>query len=469
MVAAEDLDHYRRLLRRAYGGRRWILAGDVLAGSRGMVDDLHRLGAEALLCIAASRGTGELPDPELAPEPVVLGIEAADPMSAIRAAMAALADLPAAVRERVDVFDPARECRVIGTLFDDGRPVAGRRKYGARPARWQALEDKTTVDALWDAAGVPRAPVRVVALDDAGALAATARELDAGAGTVWAADNRQGFHGGASYTRIVRTSGQAEEVREELARVADRVRVMPFLEGIPCSVHGMVFAAETIVFRPCELLVFRRSGGTGFHYGRAATFWDPPADDRRAMRRLARGVGEHLRSAVGYRGVYTVDGVLTSEGFLPTELNPRYGAALAVINHALDLPLQLLNLALVEGEPFDWRPRRLEELVVGAADARRAGGTMAVVERSVRRERRAELVFAGGGFRRAREGEAADARAVLGPAAMGGFLSITLVAERTPVGVSVAPRAAAALRWADTAWELGLGALEPAPDVRPRG
>lgn len=464
--ASADLEHWRELLARVYGGRRWILALDVLVGARGMVRDLKRLGAEATLCIAATRGTGEAPDPELAPDPVVLGIEAPDLMSAMRKSLAALAGLPAEVVARVEAFDPEGTCRVIGTLFDDGRPVAGRRKYGARPESWQRLEDKTTVDALWDAVGTPRAPARVVALDDAGGLEEAVRSLDAGAGTVWAADNREGFHGGASYTRVVRSPRQAEEVRRFMATAADRVRVMPFLEGVPCSIHGFVFATETVVLRPCEMLVFRRPGRTDLLYGMAATYWDPPAADREVMRRLARRVGDHLRRTVGYRGAFTVDGVLTADGFLPTELNPRFGAALGMINRAVDLPLMLLNLALVEREPFEWQPRRLERALVTAADAERAGGTMAMVHRPVEDETEADLVWAGGDFRRAGEGETADATAVLGPAAFGGFLRVDLLPERTPVGPSAAPRAAAALRWADTAWELGIGELEPAPDVR---
>jgi predicted ATP-grasp superfamily ATP-dependent carboligase len=41
------------------------------------------------------------------------------------------------------------------------------------------------------------------------------------------------------------------------------------------------------------------------------------------MRSAARAVGRHLIERVGYRGPYGVDGVLTSAGFRPAELNPR--------------------------------------------------------------------------------------------------------------------------------------------------
>ena len=55
----------------------------------------------------------------------------------------------------------------------------------------------------------------------------------------------------------------------------------------------------------------------------------------------------------------------------------------------------------------------------------------------------------------------------LGPHPVGGFLRIVLSSELTPVGPPVAERVAAALRWADEAWSLGVGPIEAAPDLRP--
>jgi hypothetical protein len=126
-----QLSDYRRLLARIYGERAWIVAIDVLAGATPFVRDPRALGATRCLCIAASEGAGPRPDPEFAPDPIVLGVRADDLMSGIRRSLDALARLaPEAVR-RIDAFDPRREARAIGTLFDDGRPLAGRAKYGA--------------------------------------------------------------------------------------------------------------------------------------------------------------------------------------------------------------------------------------------------------------------------------------------------------------------------------------------------
>jgi len=458
------VDHYRDLLEQAFGGRRWILAMDVLAPMRGISAQLQRFGAEGCLCIAGSRGAGDSPDPDFAPDPIVLGVRGEDMMSAIRASLDALATLSPEVCARVDAFDPNHEVRVIGTIFDDGRPVAGRDKYGARPSSWQALEDKTRVDALWDRVGVERYPSRIVSVDDRGGLREAARALDAGAGTVWTADSREGFHGGASFTRWV--DGEASNaMRDFFAAHADRVRIMPFMEGIPCSIHGIVFPEQTIALRPCEMLVFRKPGTGAFHYGKCATFWDPPDADREQMRAIARRVGDRLRSDVGYRGAFTIDGVMTADGFRPTELNPRYGAALGVMTSTVDLPMMLVNLMVVEGEPFDWRSAEVEETILRVADAHRAGATSAIVGVRVDDEVHETLAWDGRGYRRASE-EDADARLLLGPSASGSYLSIRFAPQSVPVGASVAPRAAAALRWADEAFDLGIGELVPAREVR---
>jgi hypothetical protein len=98
------------------------------------------------------------------------------------------------------------------------------------------------------------------------------------------------------------------------------------------------------------------------------------------MRSLARRVGAALRREVGFGGPFTVDGVLTAEGFLPTELNPRCEAGLQAPSGGLsDMPLQTLIAAISAGIDLDYRPPELESLLVDRADGHRAGGTWRAV------------------------------------------------------------------------------------------
>ena len=454
--------YYEDLLRQVVAGRRWIVGFDVLVPASRTAAKLVELGATSCLAIAGSRGTGALAE---GIEGFELGASADDMMGGIRASEAALDDLPPWAVERIDAWDPEREARAIRPLFSAGRPIHGRPTWGGRDPRWIALEDKTIIDALWDAAGLARAPSRVVPLTRE-ALAAASRALDRGHGVVWAGDNRSGWHGGATYTRWVVSDDEAEDARVFLAAACDTARVMPFLEGVPCSVHGIVFEDHVVALRPCEMMVLR--DGRRLVYAAASTYWDPPGADRVAWGAGARGGGGHLRETLGYRGVFTIDGVMTADGFLPTELNPRYGAAIGVMTRSIPgLSMFMLHCAIIAREPLDWRPRDLEALILSAADGRRDGRAGGTVPRAVEgAPAEGALVWTGDAFRAAAEGETPDAKFTLGPNTGGTYFNVNFPPERTPVGPPLAPRAAAALRHLDARFGLGLGDLRAAPDVR---
>jgi hypothetical protein len=466
MLRVNPRDYYFELLRSVFADKRWVVTSDVLAGCTKYVAALKALGAERALCIATSEGAGAGPDPEFAPNPIVSPVEAPDVMSGIRLSLDAFANLPPQAVAQVDAFDPAGTARVLGTIFDDGRDVAGRKKYGARTAAWQALEDKTSVDAFWEAAGIPHAPSAIVParLD---ALGAASARLDAGHGCAWAGDNREGFNGGAVCLRWVQTADEQAAAAEFFAAHCDQVRVMPFLEGIPCSIHGFVLPDYVVALRPCELFVLRRPEARMLSYARAGSFWDPSAGDRASMQDVARRAGAHLQQSVGFRGAFTVDGVLTKDGFLPTELNPRFGAALFLMTAGLELPLLLLNAVIIEEHGLDFRPAELEALLLAHADTHRAGGGLAISPKRGLENQEAKLVWRDGVFVVVDDStEDADAIVRLGPASAGSAAIVDLIAERTPVGPSAAPRIAAALACVDAHWDLGIGPLQPAPDVR---
>jgi hypothetical protein len=185
------------------------------------------------------------------------------------------------------------------------------------------------------------------------------------------------------------------------------------------------------------------------------------------MRAVARRTAAGLYERVGFRGGFTVDGVLTADGFLPTELNPRWGAGLSVQTRSIpDLPLGLVASAAMEGEELDYRPAELEELVVSTADANRTGTGIAVVEQVWTENESRPLKWENGSYRFAGEDELPDGTLMRGPNTQGGFLRFAPVPDRCPVGPSLAPRVAAAFALADREWDAGIGPLMPAPELR---
>lgn len=458
---SDVLDRLDATLAAFYGGRPWLLAVDILQGWQGLHAPLARWGVPRCFALGARMGTGPLPpDDDPAVAWACLGLPPArDLMDAIHGADAALRDLPDDVQARIDAFDPEGRMLALGAFFSNGRPVAGRRMVGARPAAWQALEDKVTIDAVWDAAGVPRAPSEVVpvTLD---ALQAAARRLDRGHGTVWAGDAREGFHGGASRTCWVTDDEEARAAVERLAPHCDTARVQPFLEGIPCSVHGIVLPDGVAVLRPAEMLVLRR--GRAFVYARAATFWDPTPTEREALRAVARRVGAHLAATVGYRGAFTIDGVMTAHGFRPTELNPRVGAAMAMM---ADVPFPLVHYALIEGVDLGVDASALEAALLAVADDDRRGSFGLTTPHRFEAPGEAWLRWADDGWRAVEEADA-DAHARWGPGPTGGFLNVRMLQpRRVPRGPSFAPRVAAFAAWADAHLGTDLGPLQGAADL----
>jgi hypothetical protein len=452
---------FAALVRSAYAGRRFVCGSEILVESASVAKRVIDLGATAI-AVAATRGTGEVP----------AGVETRcldlgpvfTMMEGIRRGEEAIENLPEGVVAWIDAFDPDRTARVILPFFAASTQIAGRAVWGARDPRWVALDDKTTIDALWERIGVPHAPSRVVPLEGK-EIAAAHAALDRGHGTVLAADSKLGWHGGAEFTRWAHNREDAQAIGREFRNAAAHVRVMPFLEGVPCSIHGLVFPKYVAAFRPCEMMVLRDRGARQFRYAQAATFWDPPKADREDMRAIAKRVGAVLRSEVGYRGAFTIDGVLTEDGFRPTELNPRMGAALNIMSRAFDgLSVNLLNMAIVEDLAIDWRPKELESALLAKADEVRSAGGMALVTRPVAPGKRWYRSVDGAWVAATEDERTVEVE--IGPHAAGAIVFCRWQPGALARGDRVAPLVCSLLRRLDRELDLGLGAIEAAPDVR---
>ena len=462
----EAHEYYTALLRPVFEGRKLILAGGPAASLGRKARALAALGADRPFLLAFGEGSGEVPGPETG-ELHVFDIQARDVVDQLLREEATLRELPSNVRTMIDRWDPDHSARVLCSPGDVSM-VAGREAYARRRPDWIALEDKTTVDTLWDAAGVRRAPSRVVPADYR-ELAAAAADLDQGLGTVWAADIKSGVHGGAVGLRWIRPGADGRAAAESLRETADRVRVMPFLEGIPVSIHGIVFDDGVAVFRPVEMVVLRPREGDRLLYAGSSNWFDPTPQDRNAMRSTARRVGRVLRERDDYLGAFTIDGVLSADGFLPTELNPRTGAGLSTLTEGLaDFPFEPLCWAAAEGERLAFRPAVLERAVLDSADRHRMGGGHVVTNTVLDGSIGFDLVRDGTEYREAPEEELPVARLVAGPNPIGGFLSFTLDPVRNRPGTSAAPAMARALRFADRRLGTAFGPLVTAKNVRQR-
>ncbi len=92
------------------------------------------------------------------------------------------------------------------------------------------------------------------------------------------------------------------------------------------------------------------------------------------MRTAAAKVGALLGEQFGLRGGFSVDGVLGADGFLPTELNPRFSGGLGMLARGLpELPLLLAQMAAASGRDLGVSAAELEDLIVTSADSSRYG------------------------------------------------------------------------------------------------
>ncbi len=461
-----DESHWSGLLRPLFAGRRVIVKHEIVAGSVSLVHAARSLGATDVFVLATNGpGTGPLPEPDEA-RWCSLGVSSAGGMLVgIRAGNAAIASLPQWAKDELDRFDPDRTALVVSDFLNESPELDGRPFLAYRRPEWLALDDKTVVDELWDRCGVERSPSTVVPATVA-AVGGVWDDFDRGDGVVLAIDAQEGWTGGTHGVRRVRRAGDLGSALKGWDGGDRFVRVMPFLEGIPCSIHGIVFPGTVIALRPVEMIVLRTADG-GFFYAGCSSFWDPPEADRASMRSTALAVGERLREEVDYRGAFTIDGVMTAAGFRPTELNPRNGAGLSMMARDVAIPIPLVLDALVAGIDGDWRPNELERTLLAEFDSRRTGGTWRLIDtQAVVEEVEFGLVRDGDGVRAAEPEEPADVSCTFGPSAGASFFRALFAPGRIPAGPSAAPLAAHVWAHMDSAYGLDIGPLTAASEVR---
>jgi len=446
-----------------WAGRPVVFGPFVLAGATPYVAWFHGLGCPVLV-VATTRGAGPVP-----PEGDCLVVSVEPPATAsmtdeLRTHDRLARHLPEEARAAIEAFDPDHRGTWFATPFvTTDEPIDGRPVTGGRPASFLELEDKMVADAVWDAAGVERAPHRLIELADDDALAEATAELAGPLGAVWTGDARDGFNGGGNFVRWLRDDRDRAEALAFFRPRCDRVRVMPFLEGVPCSIHGFVLPDGTAALRPVEIVVLREPATRTFRYSGLGTTWDPPGPDREVMRDAARRVGAHLQREHGYRGAFGIDGVLTADGFRPTELNTRMSAGASTVAEVDRRFFTFLQAALVAGVDTGLTAADVEGLVP-EMDAHRVGKVVCVSEGpTVEHDDSYPLAWDGTSFSRTAE-ETGNVFAV-GSTPSGLFAKVDPCSAIVP-GERLAKVNAALVAYVDATYGSGLGAAEPAPDVR---
>ncbi|NHN54316.1 hypothetical protein G9U51_00765 [Calidifontibacter sp. DB0510] len=437
-----------------------IIVAPVLAATTRLLPGLQDDGAGPILVVTWGDGTGELPAEGSVTVVRAGSLEARDVVDELQAWSALLTEPPARVRTAVEAHDPERSAIVLLSVPAPAASFCGRPTVGNRSAEQEKLEDKTLSRQIWSGAGIAHAPEEVVDVDRK-ALCDSAARLDHGAGTVWSADASRGVNGGAARVRWVRDVTDAAQVDAAMVVLdgSDRARVMPFLEGVTCSIHGIVTDDGVIVLRPVELVMLRPVGSGTFRQAGISSWWDPSVAERNEMRAAARHVGDYLSREHGYRGAFGIDGILTADGFRPHELNPRFSGGLSTLGRGMpEVPLVDLDRQARLGGGLPLPVQRVEAALVAAADEARLGS--AYLATSTIRPTETQTVCVTGSadeLTLQQDGETSVGVLELGPASQGALVRFTPLALAP--GERLAPWALAAYRLADRLWDTGFGAM----------
>ena len=147
---AESVAHYRQQIYSVVANKPWIVATGILVASVRLAKELKSLGANKVLAIGATRGTGSIDIEDDDIETLDLQMQPiADMMDAIRTEEALLANLPTWVCNKIAAFDPNQQAKVVGNIFSGNSLIGGRPSFGFRPKSWQNLENKMIIDDLW--------------------------------------------------------------------------------------------------------------------------------------------------------------------------------------------------------------------------------------------------------------------------------------------------------------------------------
>lgn len=359
-----------------------------------------------------------------------------------------------------DAFDPDRIATLVLPDPLDPLEAGGRRRFGVRQPAWRLFEDKTVVDTLWDAAGIPRAPS--IVRDGTADLAMLGASVDQGAGVVCSFQPRGAAPSAGGDGIWWWRDGPPPTTIPTPEPGTWRVRLMPLLEGIPVRLHGLTLATTVIPFPPMELVTLPRPEQGTFLCAGAVPMLGDTVDLVSQTERI--GVG--LRDRLGYRGGFSVDGILTRTGFQPTDLNARLTSAMEATASDRRVLLHAVNLLAREGnEPDTGAVAQLAEGVFSIGSTCTIFG--AATSADERAPRKAWVRWDGDRLVPA-AGNDADGSLVITPSPRGWLLTTALATARLPGGGRVGPWAPEVFRLSDEILGTNFGRLAPPFGTRSR-
>ncbi|MFY1637117.1 hypothetical protein ACN27F_28220 [Solwaraspora sp. WMMB335] len=357
-----------------------------------------------------------------------------------------------------DAFDPDNTATLVLPDPLDPPHAGVRKRIGVRQPAWRLFEDKTVVDTLWDVAGVPRAPS--VISDGTADLATLGAIVDQGTGVVCSCQPiGAGPSAGGDGIWWWRDRPPPATIPTAKPR-AWRVRLMPLLEGVPVRLHGLALATMVIPFPPMELVTLPRPGQGTFLCAGAV----PVLGDAAELVAQTERIGEALHERLGYRGGFSVDGILTASGLIPTDLNARLTSAMEAAPSARRVLLHAVNLLARDGIEPDLSV--VEQLV---AQIFTAGATCTIFGAATETDEKAprKAAVRWDGDRLVSDPSGADGALVVTPSPRGWLLTATLATARLPGGGRVGPLAPEVFRISDEVLGTDFGNLAPPLDTQP--
>jgi hypothetical protein len=357
-----------------------------------------------------------------------------------------------------DRFDPGHQATLVLPDPLDPPAAGDRRRLGRRRAAWRLFENKTSVDGLWDAIGLPRAPA--VICDPPTDVGPLGSDVDAGSGVVCSCQGAGGTPTAGGDGIWWWRTGQPPPGIPGLG--TSRIRLMPLLEGPAIRLHGLVLDTTVVTFPPMEIVALPRPASGTFQCSGAVATLDPSPE----LAALTKRIGAGLRDNIGYLGGYSVDGILTASGFRPTDLNARLTSAIEAAPCDIRVQLHLANLLAREGidPPVATVESIRDQTFAAIGESHTLYGAARRLDPAAPRQL---SVRWSGTTLDVAMGERADGQLTVRPSMRGWLITATLAAGRLPTTGPLGPLAPAVFALSDRVLGTDFGDLKPPFGVPP--